>query len=88
MLLFLSDFAIISDSVMQYCPSAGYLSPYFYVFWSDTRPPKNAIYGARISRTGVVIDSGGRPIYFGNPTFGAEVETDGENFLVVFRDSC
>ena len=88
-LLFLvsSDFPICEYPEFQEFPCVIYTDSLYCAFWSDMRIPVS-IYGARIQPNGVVLDTTGRFLFHGNTTFGARAAYDGQNMLVVFRDSC
>ena len=71
-------------------PSVAYANGEFFVVWEDNRNDANTsfdIYGARVSTTGVLLDTNGIPIstqpsFEGNPS----VASDGSGFLVVWLD--
>jgi len=86
-MLIAGDFPICDHEAFQYNPSVIFVDSIYYVFWSDLRYPAS-IFAARVTPDGVVIDTSGRFLFHGNPTFGARVAYDGQNFLAVFRDSC
>ncbi|HIE06402.1 MAG TPA: hypothetical protein EYP58_06335 [bacterium (Candidatus Stahlbacteria)] len=89
LLLYLADFVICDKPTYQVCPNTIFADSIYYVFWSDLGyPDPPSIYASRVRTDGSVIDSVGRILYQGNPTFGARVAFDGQNFLAVFRDSC
>lgn len=90
--LFNADFGICVDTSSQLVPRSLYQNNQYYVFWSDQRytPSENtfAIFGARISATGSVLDPNGKQLFKGIAKFQPVVANDGTNFLIVFRDSC
>ncbi|MEO0190312.1 MAG: hypothetical protein ABIL70_09590 [candidate division WOR-3 bacterium] len=86
------EFPICTYTGEQYFPTAIAGDSQYYVFWSDYRyyssDSSYAIFGARISNTGTVLDPDGKILFRGQSAHQAKVACDGTNFLVVFRDSC
>ncbi|MEO0185741.1 MAG: hypothetical protein ABIL20_08100 [candidate division WOR-3 bacterium] len=86
--LFSVDFPITNLNSDERFPCAAYANSQYYVFWTDYRNyPQYALYGARISPTGTVIDLNGK-FLFQDSCFTPAVAYDGSNFLVVWRDGC
>ncbi len=87
--LFNADFTICTAADNQDMPSAIYQNNQYYVFWKDDRAsPLFALYGARVSTGGSVIDPNGKLLYRDSVFSRGSVAYDGTNFLVVFRDGC
>ena len=90
--LFRADFAICTDSLGQFYARAIFANNQYYVFWEDMRFASTenlfAIYGARVSSTGTVIDPNGKQLFKRIAKYEPAAAYDGINFLVAFRDSC
>jgi hypothetical protein len=90
--LFTADFPICTaDDVQQY-PCAVFANDQYYVFWMDDRyhfvDSVHAVFGARVSTNGTVIDPDGKLLFAREAGFNPCAAYDGTNFLVAFRDSC
>lgn len=89
--LFNSDFSICNATGFQYGPCAIYQNNQYYVFWIDQRfyhiDSSRALFGARITTTGTVIDPNGKVMFRRQAFYYPAVAYDGANFLVVFGDS-
>lgn len=87
-----ADFPICTAADEQFEPCAMYVNDQYYVFWSDYRyesaDSSQAIFGARVSASGTVLDPDGKLLYRHRAGEGPVTAYDGTNFLVVFRDSC
>jgi len=87
-----ADFPICTAADEQYYPCALYVNDQYYVFWADYRyydtDSSQAVFGARVSSSGTVIDPDGKLLYKNRTGYEPAVAYDGTNFLVVFRDSC
>jgi hypothetical protein len=60
---------------------------YYLVVWLDNRSGSQCVYAARVSRSGVVMDTGGIGVSPpALPDLPPDVASDGENFLVVWND--
>jgi hypothetical protein len=69
-------------------PSVAFDGSNFLVVWSDDRAPGLDIYGARVSRTGAVLDRRGFTISKArNEQTSPGVAFDGTNYFVVWEDS-
>ncbi|MEO0181947.1 MAG: hypothetical protein ABIL40_00540 [candidate division WOR-3 bacterium] len=86
--LFNADFAITNLNTIEVYPCVAFANNQYYVFWTDYRnSPIYALYGARVSATGTVIDLNGK-FQFQDSCFTPAVAYDGTNFLVVWREGC
>lgn len=89
---FNADFPICTAADVQDYPCAVFASDQYYVFWIDDRyfaaESSHAIFGARVSQSGTVIDPDGKLLFNRQAGFATAAAYDGTNFLVVFRDSC
>jgi hypothetical protein len=77
----------------QVDPKVAFDGRNFLIVWSDDRVkpdpdhPQDDIFGARVTRTGVVLDRGGIPISTAeSQQFDPSVAFDGSHFLVVWTD--
>lgn len=85
------DFPICQATNVQATPEVLFVDSLFYVFWSDFRASSvdtYAVYGTRVTVTGVVLDPNGKRIYANKAETRPAVAYDGDNFLVVLQDSC
>jgi hypothetical protein len=87
-----ADFPICSYTQNQYYPTVFYANDQYYVFWRDYRDynidTTITIFGARVTKTGTVLDPGGKLFFKDQVGSGAEIAYDGTNFLGVFRNGC
>jgi len=84
-----ADFAISTAPNFTGYPSLCYANNQFYVFWIDQRTlPNMSIFGARVTKQGVVADTSGIEIYTDSASYDCNVAYDGTNFLVVTRNHC
>ncbi len=71
----------------QRFPSAAFDGTNWLVVWEDTRGDREAVWAARFSSAGVLIDSGGICVADDEDSrTGPEVAFNGTNFLVVWED--
>lgn len=91
-LLFSADFPICTEDNRQQNPCGIFANNQYYVFWEDWRYYAvngiYALYGARITSNGTVLDPNGKLLFKVQPTYAPAVAYDGANFLVVTTDSC
>ncbi len=88
-LILVGDFPVCTAPRDQYYPSVTYANDQFYVFWSDRRYyPSYAIFGARVTKDGAVLDPDGKLIFRDESAYDVNAAYDGSNFLVVFRNGC
>jgi hypothetical protein len=79
--------AISVDSGQQYLPKAVFGNTNYLIVWQDTRKGDGDIYGARVTQTGVLIDSVGKDVsIMVNEQSSPSVAFDGNNYLVVWSD--
>jgi len=84
-----ADFAICPAVNFSGYPAAVFTQNQYYTFWIDQRcSPLMALYGARVSKGGAVLDSAGVAIYTDSASYGCNAAFDGANFLVVTRNHC
>jgi len=83
------DFPISTVYEAQYYPAVIFANDQYYVFWEDYRLYRSdkAIYAARVTTDGTVIDPDGKLILL-DRTVMADVAFDSVSFLVVIQDSC
>lgn len=90
LLLLQADFPICNAGDHQHTPVVLYENNQYYVFWQDCRyfasQYKYALFAARVSKNGSVIDPQGKMIYSDSAAPIFDAAYDGSNFLVVFRD--
>ncbi len=90
--LFNANFPICNYTANQSSPTVIYSNNQYYCFWTDLRyygsTGQYAVYGARISNAGTVLDPNGKPMFIRQSAYESRVAFDGTNFLVAFRDSC
>jgi hypothetical protein len=92
-LLFVSqgDFPICQASNVQATPEVLFADNLFYVFWTDFRysvVDTYAVYGARVTTTGTVLDPDGKMIFANKAETRPAAAYDGANILVALQDSC
>lgn len=85
-----ADFPICTATNNQVYPCAQFQNDQYYVFWADYRnySPYYSLYGARIAQDGSVLDPDGKQLFMQQSAYEPAAAYDGNNFLVVFRDSC
>jgi hypothetical protein len=91
MFLISADFPVSTAGDFQEYPAIYYTNNQFYVFWVDYRYRSSgyiSLFGARVSKTGTVIDTDGRLLYRDSASYNCNVAFDGTNFFVVTRNHC
>jgi hypothetical protein len=86
-----ADFPICQESDVQATPEVLFADSLFYVFWTDFRYSSvdtYAVYGARVTGSGMVLDPDGKRIFANKAETRPAVAYDGVNLLVVLQDSC
>lgn len=87
-----ADFPICTAQDYQDYPVTEYANGMFYVFWIDQRfystKQQYAIYGARITLDGHIIDPDGKLVFCDSASGRFDVAFDGSNFLVACRNGC
>lgn len=86
------DFPICTAESFQDHPVVTYTDNTFCVFWVDERlfgsTEQYAVFGARVTTDGHVVDPDGKLIYSDSVANRFDVAFDGTNLLVVCRDGC
>lgn len=83
------DFPISTAPSYTGYPSVCYANGQFNVFWIDQRyTPLMSLFGARVTKDGIVLDPTGRELYTDSAGYDCNVAFDGTNFLVVTRNHC
>lgn len=76
----------------QSLPVPAFANGQYYVFWEDHRflseDTTYAVFGARVSPQGMVLDPDGKLLYRWQARYDLSVATDGSELLVAFEDSC
>ncbi len=87
-----ADFPICTAPSFQDHPVVRYVDGVYYVFWCDERfyssSQEYAVYGARVTSDGHVIDPDGKLIFCDSVNTRFDVAFDGSNFLAVCRNGC
>lgn len=86
-----TDFPICQAANAQATPEVLFADSLFYVFWTDFRSSvadTYAIYGARVTANGSVLDPNGKRIFANKAETRPAAAYDGNNILVVLQDSC
>lgn len=82
-----SGIAISTEVNTQWFPSITFDSTNYFVIWSDRRGTNYDIYGARINRSGVVLDTAGISISTATDDQGApSIAFDDINYMVTWND--
>jgi|GEM_PF-318321 len=86
-----ADFPVCQAPNVQATPEVLFADSLFYVFWTDFRysvADTYAIYGARVTANGSVLDPDGKRIFANKAETRPAAAYDGSNLLVVLQDSC
>jgi hypothetical protein len=87
-----ADFPICTAESFQDHPVVRYVDSIYYVFWKDDRfyPSVNryAVYGARVSLEGNVLDPDGRLIFCDSVESRVDGDFGMSHFLLVCRNGC
>jgi hypothetical protein len=87
-----ADFPVCTAADDQLVPVVCSANDLYYVFWEDRRfvgqDTTYAVFGARVTPQGNVLDPDGRLIYRWQVRYDLNVASDGNGFLVAFEDSC
>ena len=79
--------AISTGANSQLCPTLAFDGANFLVTWQDQRNGSGDIYGARVTRTGLVLDTAGIAVSTATDDQNhPALAFDGANFLVVWED--
>jgi len=92
LILINSDFPVCTIEFNQNYPRVYLANNQYYIFWQDERfylpDSKYAIFGARVSIDGDVIDPDGKLIFCDSVINHIGAAYDGLNFLIVSRNHC
>ena len=87
-----ADFPICTAESFQDHPVVKYVDNTYYVFWIDHRfyPSLNkyAVYGARVSPEGNVLDPDGKLLFCDSADSRIDVDFGVSDFLLVCRNGC
>jgi hypothetical protein len=84
-----ADFPICAAPGFTGYPAVTFAHDNYYVFWVDQRQsPLTSVYGARVTRSGTVLDPGGVELYTDSAGYRCGAAADGDNLLVVVRNHC
>jgi hypothetical protein len=81
-------FPVVHYHELQYHPRVVFAGDFYFVAWLDWRnyPSDAALYGSRVSRAGVVLDTAGIVIDTVRSPWAPELATDGSSYLVARYD--
>jgi len=83
-----NGFSIFSDSTKQITPVVSFGGTNFLVIWAGYDLNGYGIYGARVSKTGVVLDSTPIIISRGSDAkYNPDLSFDGNNYMVIWDDA-
>lgn len=87
-----ADFPISEAPRDQLLPVVTFANDQYYVFWADYRfeleDTTYAIFGARVTPSGTVLDPEGRQVFRWKAEYDVAVATDGIELMVALEDSC
>lgn len=84
-----ADFPICTAPSGSTYPAPVYANGQYNVFWVDQRLGNRwSIFGARVTKQGLVIDRDGKELYTDSASYGCDAASDGSNFLIVTRNHC
>ncbi len=84
-----AEFIVCGTEGIQLEPAIGFDGVHYLVLWTDTRSPLTTLYGARVTQTGVVLDTGGVEVLRElNLQAHPSLAFDGNNFLVAWQFGC
>lgn len=84
-----ADFPICTAPSSSAYPATVYANGQYNVFWVDSRFGNRwSIFGARVTKQGIVVDRDGKELYTDSASYGCDAASDGTNFLVVTRNHC
>ena len=86
------DFAVCTAPSFQDYPVVKYVDSLYYVFWIDERlfsaKQQYAVYGARVTGDGHVLDPDGRFLFCDSADARFDVAFGASSFLAVCRNGC
>jgi hypothetical protein len=84
-----AEFIICGTDGIQLEPAIGFDGVGYLVLWTDARTALTSLYGARVTQTGVVLDTVGVKVLSElNLQAHASLAFDGSNFLVAWQFGC
>ena len=82
------EFPVALAGGHQHCQSIAFDGTNYLVVWADSRGTTYDIYGARVTKSGTVLDANGKLLIGGDGAqYSPAVTFNGTNYIVVYRDN-